>query len=241
MDHWQEILALMMMQNGVNMSNPVGDLAEKALAFFTVFSTTDGVWNETLPSSTQAFAGGKLAMYLGPSWRVFEIKAQNPALRFKVVPVPQLPKDNPTDPNVAYATYWVEGVWARSKNRPAAWEFLKFLTSKESLQKLYQGSSQSRLFGELYPRVDMAGLVASDPTAGAFVSQFPYAQSWYLASRTFDGISGINTQISKYFEDAVNAVNLGTGADAALQTATLGVQQVLATYGLISAPAAQTP
>src|SRR3989344_6434999 len=37
-DHWQEILGLMMLQNGVRLSNPTGKLAEDAITFFTIFS-----------------------------------------------------------------------------------------------------------------------------------------------------------------------------------------------------------
>lgn len=231
-DHWQEILGLMMIQNGVSLGNPTGKLAEDALNFFTIFSSVDGVWDVTLPPSTIAFSSGKLAMYFGPSWRAFEIRQQNPNLRFKTVALPQLPKGSPGEPDIAYATYWAEGVWARSKSREAAWEFLKFLSSKESLEKMYQNAAQLRLFGEPYPRVDMASLLSSDPVLGALLAQAPNAESWYLASRTFDGPTGINSQIAKYFEDAVNAVNAGTAAGKALMTTAEGVKQVLSQYGL---------
>ncbi len=233
-DHWPEILALMMLQNGVKLSNPQGRLAEDALAYFTIFSSVDDVWDESLPPSTVAFASGKVAMYFGPSWRVFEIKQQNPNLNFKVLPVPQLPRETPNEQNISYASYWAEGVWKRSKSREVAWDFLKFLSSKESLQKLYQNASKVRTFGEPYPRVDMAQLLFSDSLVGAFVSQAPDAQTWFLQSRTFDGPTGINSQINKYFEDAINAVNSGTRPNKALETVVSGVNQVLSTYGLIS-------
>lgn len=234
-DHWQEILGLMMLQNKVKLENPTGKNAEDALTFYTIFSSVDGVWDSTLPSSTQAFANGKLAMYFGPSWQAFAIKAMNPKLRFKIVPVPQLPKDSPSDPNIAYATYWVEGVSKKSKNKAIAWDFLKFISTKESLQKMYQNAAQERSFGEPYPLVDMGNLIAGDGLADGILSQASYAQSWYLASRTFDGPTGINSQIGKYFEDAVNAVNSGTRAGDALTTVAQGVNQVLSTYG-ITAP-----
>ncbi len=233
-DHWQEILGLMMLQNGVNLSNPTGKLAEDALTFYTVFSAVDGVWDATLPPSTTTFAGGKAAMYFGPSWRAFEIRQQNPNLKFKTVPVPQLPKSNPNEPDVTYATYWTEGVWARSPQKEEAWKFLKFLSSQESLQKMYENASKVRLFGEPYPRVDMANLLTPDPIVGSIVTQAPDAQSWYLASRTFDGATGINSQLGKYFEDAVNAVNTGIPAAKALETVASGVSQVLSQYGLTS-------
>lgn len=233
-DSWQDILALMMLQNGVNLNAPQGRLAEDALTFYTIFSQTDGVWDETLPPSTAFFAAGKLAMYFGPSWRAFEIKSQNPNLKFKAVPLPQLVKDNPSDPDVSFASYWVEGVWAKSPNKAAAWDFLKFLSSRESLQKMYQTASGVRPFGEPYSRVDMTELTAQDPYIGALTSQAPVARSWYLASRTWDGPTGINSLIGKYFEDAVNAMNGGEAASRALEPLATGVAQVLAQYGLSS-------
>ena len=231
-DHWPEIVALMMLQNGANLAQPSGELAVKAIDFYTIFYKEDKVWDETLPSSTIAFAAGKVAMYFGTSWRAFEIKQQNPSLRFKTVPLPRLPKETPTQPDVTYASYWAQGVWARSGNKDAAWDFLKFISSKESLEKMYQGASQLRLFGQPYPRVDMAELLSTHPIAGSVIVQAQDAQSWYLADRTFDGPTGINSQIKKYFEDAINAVNEGKDTEKSLDTAAQGVAEVLARYGI---------
>lgn len=231
-DHWQEILALMMLQNGVDLTKPTGKNAEDAIKFFAIFSTVDGVWDATLPTSTQSFAAGKLAMYVGPSWRSFEITQQNPKLKFKTVPIPQLPKNSPTEGDITYATYWAEGVWARSTKKAVAWDFLKFLSTKESLQKIYQSESKVRSFGEPYSRVDMANLLTSHAILGSLIKQAPGAQSWYLASRTFDGPTGINSLLSKYFEDAVTAVVSGKEANKALETLSSGVSQVLSQYRL---------
>lgn len=231
-DHWPEILGLMMLQNGVDLNNPTGKLAEDALSFFTVFSSVDGVWNTTLPGSTVAFSGGKVAMYFGPSWRAFEIRLQNPNLRFKTVPVPQLPKTESLEPDVSYASYWVEGVWARSKNKELAWDFVKFLSSDTTLTKFYQSASKTRMFGEPYPKVAMASTLIDHPIIGSIVTQGSYAQSWFLQSRTWDGPTGINSQINKYFEDAVNAVNSGKTPDKVLPTVAQGVSQVLSAYGI---------
>lgn len=234
-DHWPEILALLMIQNGVDLGNPTGRLAEDALNFFVQFSKVDGVWDATLPSSTQAFAAGKLAMYIGPSWRVFEIEQQNPNLKFKTVPVPQLPKDNPKQPDTTYATYWAQGVWSGSTKKAVVWDFLKFLSTQDSLQKLYTAEAQVRSFGEPYPRPDMANLLTNHPLVGSIVSQAPGAVTWYLASRTFDGPTGINTLLANYFADAVNSVADGKStANKALPTVADGVAQVLKQYGLIA-------
>jgi len=158
-DHWSDILGLMMLQNGVEMDRPYGEIAEQALQFFTVFSKNDRVWDETLPPSTLAFAGGKLAMYFGPSWRIVDIREINSDLSFGVVPVPQLPQPLAKGEPVAWASYWVEGVSTRSAYKQEAWEFVKYLVERETLERIYQAGSQTHYVGALYPRLDMASLL----------------------------------------------------------------------------------
>lgn len=239
-DHWSDVLGMMMLQNGADLGNPSacvesGGGAGKicpgadALAYFTLFTRVDRVWDITQPSSTFAFATGSLAMYFGPSWRVFDIESlknqYQSKVNYKIIPVPQLPGGN----NLSWSSYWVEAVAKNSNKQDKAWEFLKFLSSKETLQKLYQAESALRVFGELYPRVDMADLLTTQPVVGAFIQQAPYAKNWYLSSSTQD--RGINDQIIKYYEDAVNAVNNGGDPVSALTTATQGIGQVLSQYG----------
>lgn len=232
-DHWQEIIGLMLIQNGVNLTAPSGKLLEDALTYYTLFSTIDGVWDETLPNSTTMFASGRLAMYFAPSWRAFEIKEANPDLNFRTVPLPQLPKERPNEPNLSYATYWLYGISAKSKNREASWEFMKYLVSESTLEKLYQAASRSRGFGQVYPRVSMSQRLSDHPILGSVVKLAPEAKSWYLASKTHDGQNGINSQVSKYFEDAINLIIDGKDADDATKNLPAGVTQVLTQYGLV--------
>ncbi len=233
-DHWSDILGLMMLQNGVDLTNPgacafqAGEevcLGVDALTFFTIFNKVDKVWDETLPASTLAFASGKVAMYFAPSWRVFDIKNINPHLNFKIVPVPQLPGTN-----ITWATFWVEGVAKKSKYSKEAWEFLQFLSSPATLEKLYQAESNIRLFGEIYPRKEMAEKIKTNLLVAPFLDQASQAKTWFLCSNTFD--NGINDRIIKYFEDAVNAVNRGVAAKEALQTTSQGISQLLSQYGI---------
>lgn len=229
-DHWQEIVGWLMHQNKVDMKNPASDRTALALDFFSQFSRDDKVWDDTLPSSTVAFANGKLAMYFGPYSRVKEIKSQNPSLRFRVIPSPQLPKPDPKEPNIYYASYWAEAVNSESKNSAAAWEFLKFMSTRDSLEKLGQG--------EPYPRVDMQDLVRNDPFVGPFVLQGPEAKSWYLASNTHDGSTGINTKLSKVFEIAIKAIIDGDKPDKTLPALSTGIIDALADFGLARRPVA---
>jgi ABC-type glycerol-3-phosphate transport system substrate-binding protein len=173
-------------------------------------------------------------MYFGPSWRVFDFeeakKSQNPTLNYAVMPVPQLPATN-----ITWASYWVEGVAENSKNADAAWDFVKYLSQKDTLQTLYQSESQIRKFGEIYGRRDMADLLQGNPLTSAYISQAPNAKSWYLSSRTGDGPTGINSRISRYFEDAVNRMASGGDATSVLPTVASGVAQVLTDYKIITA------
>jgi len=235
-DHWSDILGLMMLQNRADLANPsmcvtqAGEevcLGVDALTYYSIFNLNDHVWDETLPSSTQAFAAGKLAMYFGPSWRVFDIKALNPNLNFKIAPVPQL-----QGANINWASFWVEGVAKKSKHKDKAWKFLEFLSSPQTLEKLYQAQSNLRVFGEIYPRVEMAEKLKANSLVAPFLAQASTAQTWYLCSYTWD--NGINTRMIKYFEDAVNAVNSGRSAKEALQTASQGISQLLSQYGITS-------
>lgn len=232
-DFWSDILGLMFLQDGVDfkkidnsISSDGRNLGEEVLNYYTQYVRVDRVWDETMPSSTTAFASGKLGMYFGPSWVVHEIKALNPDLKFKVIKVPQLSDEN----EINWARFWVEGVSVKSKHQKEAWEFVKFLSSKESLRKMYNEASKIRPFGEPYSRKDLKADLAGDYTVKVFLDQAENAKSWYLASRTFD--NGINDRIIKYFEDAINSINNGEDSYSALKTASLGVGQVLSFYGL---------
>ncbi len=225
-----DILATMMLQNGANLVSPTGKEAEETLIFYKKFATpSDPVytWNDTLDNSIYAFAIGKVAMIIAPSWRAFDIKQINPSLRFKIAPTPQLPGSA-----VNWASFWVEGVSAKSKYPDQAWAFLKYLTSKEAVIKLYTEASKLRLFGEPYARIELASTIAEDPYAGAFVKQAQNAKTFPLASRTFD--NGLNDKLIKYMEDAVNGFTAGSAPTAVLETMAAGFRQVLSQFGLVS-------
>ncbi len=229
-ENFSDILALMMMQNGGNLVTLSGKEAEETLLFYRKFSDPADpmyTWNDTLDNSVYAFAIGKVAMMLAPSWRAFDIKQMSPDLRFKIVPVPQLPGNT-----VTWASYWVEGVSSKSKVQPQAFTFLKYITSREVMTKLYAQAAKTRLFGQVYSRVDLGSTLESDTYAGAYASQAKTAKSFPLASRTFD--NGLNDKLIKYMEDAVNSVIAGSAPSAALQTASNGFRQVLGQYGLTS-------
>lgn len=225
-DNFSDILALLILQNGGDPADPNSQYVNDALTFYTNFIKVDHVWSDRLPNSTIAFAKGDVAMILVPSWRIHDIKALNPSLDFGVAPVPQLDSNDP----VAWSTYWAEGVSNKSKNKDAAWQFLKYMSSPEVLRKFYSNASEMRSFGEIYPRLDMAKEIAQDELVGAYLTDAPYAKSWYLASFTHD--NGLNDQSIKYYEDAVNATLTGKNVTDSLKTLESGISSVLTKYNL---------
>jgi len=226
-DNWSDILGLLLLQNNANPAKPNTAVGQDALTFYTIFASQDKSWDETLPSSTVAFATEKVVMMIAPSWRALEVKDMNPNLKFGIAPVPQLP-----DTNISWASIWAEGVSSHSTKdkQDAAWRLISYLNQKDTLRDFYAAASKQRLFGEMFARTDMADQLLTDPYVGGFLSQAPNAQSWFLNSRTFD--NGPNDKIIKYYEDAINAMNGNETVDKALVTTEQGIAQIVSQYRL---------
>lgn len=237
-EHFSDILGLMFLQNGANLANPTGKEAEGTLIFYRKFADTSDplyTWSDGMDNSVSAFANGRVAMIIAPSWRAHDIAVLNPKLRFHIAPVPQLQGNN-----VAWASYWVEGVSSRSKNQEAAWELVKYMTGAQGAAKLFTEASKTRLFGEPYARTELANSIQSDPYLGAYVKQAAFARSFPLASRTHD--NGLNDKLIQYLTDAVNGmVTSGGSPTQVLATMSQGFRQVLSSYGLTSGAEEPTP
>lgn len=240
-DHWSDIVGLILRQNGASLTDlndPENDKKiTAALNFYTTYYS-DRVWDETLPNSTQLFAQNKLVFYLAPSWRYFELKTLNPQLSFGIIPAPQIPilKDGTsssqtTMTNIHWGSYWVEAVNLKSPHQKEAWQFLEFLSQKETLEKLYQTASLTREFGEIYPRISLATKITSSfPELKAFTDTAPEAQSGPLSSFTHD--EGLNDETIKYVNDALNAIITNPGSTEYLSTLKNGLTQLAQKYNL---------
>jgi len=244
-DHWSDIVGLMLKQGGVNPLLTDAESEKKlqdVLTYYSLFKTKHQVWDEALPSSTELFANGKLAFYFAPSWRAFNIEEMKiPELKYEITTVPQLPtlKDVPPDQvnneanltNIHWSTYWAEGVSSKSKNQKEAWKFLEFLSSKDNLEKMYTAASQIRSFGEIYPRKSMVDKMESNPMTRPFVKVANNADGWYMSSRTFD--EGLNDEMSKYFADAINGLALkNLTAEIVMPDLRNGINQMVQKYSL---------
>ena len=225
--HAPDIISLLFLQNGVDVSKlqTGADRAAGALTFYTSFATDqNNVWDNTLDPSLIVFSRGDLAMYFGYSWDYFSIKQANPDLSFQIVPVPQL-----SDQHVSLASYWVEGVSAKTPHPKEALLFMKYLAAKTTEEKLYADEAKIRGFGESYANVGLADTLKSNTILSSVVSQAPSASSSFFVDGTFD--AGLNDQSNTYLENAINAVVSGSSPQSAFDTLSQGVSQVLQKYG----------
>ncbi len=243
-EYFSDILGLMLLQNG---TQPVKSLfsckdnssttcAVETLTFYRKFAETpNNVWDDTLDNSILAFAGGKVAMIFAPSWEAHVIKELDKGnkINFKVAPVPQLPCESEPCPSVNWATYWVEGVSNKSANQAASWEFLKYLSQADTQQKLFAEQVKYRkLFGEPYSRVDLGKSLNDNIYLAPLIVSAPSMKSFYLASRVYDGDTGIDSSLIKYMKDAINSLSQGASVETVLKTADSGFQQVYSRFGI---------
>jgi multiple sugar transport system substrate-binding protein len=226
-NHAPDILSLLFLQNGVDLSNIANssDRAANALSFYTAFATDqNNVWDNTLDPSILAFSKGNLAMYFGYSWDYFTIKQNSPNLAFQIVPVPQLPNQN-----VNLASYWVEGVSVKTKHQKEALLFIKFLAQKSTEESLYAEQAKARAFGEPYARVDLGSTLKTNPVLAPFIAEASSAFSSPFVDSTYD--NGLNQGLDTYLGNAVNAILNGTSPQTAVGTLAQGATQVFQKYG----------
>lgn len=189
-DFATDIVGLLMAQtllsadSTADLINPDAQTVADVLTYYTSFYNEEGkkTWDETFDNSTLAFARGETAMILAPSWIIHDVLATNPNLNIGVAALPQLDLGQPVD----WATYWVEGVNANSSRKLAAWKLLKYLSSAPVLEQLYQEQAMLRDFGEIYPRQEMADLLANDTYIQPYLLNANKAIGIPFNDKTFD-------------------------------------------------------
>lgn len=224
-EHFAEIYGYLLMQNGGDLKKLDQLEAAEALQFYRKLAE-ENIWTQEMPNSVTAFAEGKVAMIFAPSWQILTIKAMNPDLNVKAAPMPQ----GLNGVSISIASYWVEGVSKFSPNQVEAWKFLKYLSEKETMTKLYEAQSKSRLFGEAYSRVDLADKLLSNPYQGAVIQQAKNYVSLPLVDRTFD--EGLNDEVVLYMRNAISSTENSVSYESALQTAQKGINQVFEKYNI---------
>lgn len=213
-NHAPDIISLLFAQNGVDLTDLSGsseNIAD-ALRFYTNFANVENnVWDSTQDSAEIAFAQGKLAMYFGYSQDYFKIKALNPSIQMKVVPVPQLVLDD----KVNVASYLVEGISSKSKNPEEAQLFMKFLAKPETQEKIYAEASKIREFGQPYSNTILAGRLQGTDSF-VFVDQSKTALSSPFVTGTGDK-DGLNDELNNLLRNSVNSLLSNNSENATVE------------------------
>jgi hypothetical protein len=95
---------------------------------------------------------------------------------------------------------------------------------------MYTAASQIRDFGEIYPRKTLVSKISDNWKVAPFVNNANQATSWYLASETGD--DGVNSDMQKYFGDAVNSILTENESEKAMEALKSGVVQTQTKYKL---------
>lgn len=164
--------------------------------FYTSFAnpaTENYNWNTNSDYSVDAFANGRAAYLYGYSYTRAQINAKAPNLNYDVANVPQY---DLSKPSINYSTYFAEVVSKQSSKavQAAAWDFLKFATSKQALDAYYAKDKQPS------SRRDLISLQTSDLEIGVFAHANLTAKSFPKYDEPkYDGI----------FADVVNGILRG--------------------------------
>ena len=218
--------------------NPIKPGA-KALELYTSFanpSNKNYSWNNYLSDANSdtkeitTFARGKVSMIIGYSYMYDQIikeidELKNKGLEtidsraVKIAMIPQM-KDPliSTEKRDAYAYYFVETIPRTSKNSKAAWDFLIYLSSKDTL-KYYNEKTHKPT-----SRRDMIEEQKIDPIYGVFAEQIGFAESLPI----YDEKS-----YSTAFIKAVNAVLATKKPEDAMKIAQDEINAILPSGGLL--------
>lgn len=226
-DYWSDILGLLYLQQpGADLNRPAEGNGPEVLNFYADFAKSGSkkVWDRNMDNSVKVFANGKVGMIFGPSSVIDSLRTLNPRLKFVVANVPQRPGKLGEDVN--WASFWGFAVSRGSIDKETAWDFLRFLTTREMEVLAFNNSLEvAKVVGQPYSRVDLAGELSQDTKLGAYVRQAPFYKSWYLNWGTED--KGWNDQMIELYRTA--AVNVLNGADAVteLKDITGRIQEVM--------------
>ncbi|MFA6429450.1 MAG: extracellular solute-binding protein [Patescibacteria group bacterium] len=188
-ERYTDILSVLMMQNGAEMSTESGEPAYQilpaslegirdvppswqAVQFYTDFANQTKeayTWNASMPNSLDAFIQGRTAYFLGYSYHLPQIRASAPKLNFGTSKLPQI-EGNPIR---NYANYWVWVVSKKSKSQDYAWNFLNYAVSAENLPTVLTATKRPSA------RKSLLSSQLNDEDVGVFASQVLTARSWY--------------------------------------------------------------
>jgi len=232
-----DILSLLMLQSGAQMNatfdesvtidQPVRkgeDLffpGAEAMKFYTSFSdpaSENYTWSPASEDSLDAFINGRAAMMINYAYQSDTIRKENPALNFKIAPMPQ-PADRLDKVN--YANYWGFAVSKASQNPAVAWELIHYLTQEENARIYLRASGRPPALKSLIGNtaIDEEGREVFDPEYEIFSTQILSARSW---------IQPDSFEVEQILKNAINYVLNGEKSPAsAVSDATVQINSII--------------
>jgi len=200
-----DIVSLFMLQSGVRLasgntvlfaqgverspdrSHPV----LRALDFYTDFARPTKQsysWNERMGSAFDEFVRGRTGFFIGFAYEYPRIKALAPQLDIRVTTIPQLDQGNPSN----IANYWIESVVKKSRHQNEAWDFVRFITSKDKVRTYTANTFRPS------PYREHIALQQEDEEMGPFATQALYAENWYRGNTPDTAIRAFGDMITEY-------------------------------------------
>lgn len=223
-----DILAVLMLQNGATIIdnnrvvfNQVPPYITsgynpglEALRFYTDFANPNKEvysWNADQANALDVFTSGNLAMMLGYSFNLEQIRSQAPKLNFGVAKLPQI-EGNQLQINMA--NYWLLTVSKKSQHSDVAWDFIQFLTKKENADVYLEKTGK--------PTALKASIndQKNDEYLGPFAEQVLSAKSWYRGFSAQDAEGAMGEMIK-------NALNPNYEIMDVLSDGAIKVQQTI--------------
>ncbi|PIT86151.1 MAG: hypothetical protein COU33_04755 [Candidatus Magasanikbacteria bacterium CG10_big_fil_rev_8_21_14_0_10_43_6] len=205
-DNAPDILALLMMQKGVEVTRGASVLFDtsieqlrgthptlEALRFYTDFARPNKEvysWNATKDDALNAFVRGQSVFYVGYAFDQTRIRTRAPQMNLAIIPMPQLDPSRP----VNVANYWVEGVVGKSKEKDLAWDFIRFITSPANT-KIYADKMR-----QPSPYRSHVAEYAEDPLLSPFANQILTAKNWYRGRNVDVAEGALSSLIELYLE-----------------------------------------
>lgn len=216
-----DILALLIMQNGVKMTDEKFTRAtfdeEKgvnALLFYTSFANPTSpayTWNENMPNALDAMSQEQVAMIIDYSSAIQKIKERNNFLDIGVGEVPSPQEQIDKNKKMSLARYPGFVVSKQTKNNTIAWQFIITITTNQEITKNFVLQTQKP------PALRSLLLVLkNDPKLSVFARQALTANSWKQIDDRF---------VKNEFSKAITAVNEQTNPWSALKDAANNISQ----------------
>ncbi len=185
---------------------------------YTKYGVTPPAPNEMSAQDVRTFlAQEKIGMKIGSGFTISIVDALNPSLKardvLRVAPLP-VGKKKAT---FAQIDFW--GISSYTKNKEAAWEFVKYLTSKDVQIKFFKDN------GVTSGRIDVgeSELIKNDKFGGAISAQIPYGKAMPM----FIGMTEVNDAIIVATQEAMTKQKT---PEQAMRDCTAKVTAIIARY-----------